>query len=104
MPSITGLYPAAGWLERELYDLFGVGFDGHADLRRILMADDWEGHPLRKDYPVQIRKETSGWSAMQMSAEEFAANIQSARDRAVCVPKARLSASQYQGLACGLGC
>jgi NADH-quinone oxidoreductase subunit C len=48
--SLTGLYRGADWMERECYDLLGVTFDGHPDLRRILLADDWEGHPLRKDY------------------------------------------------------
>ena len=82
LSSLTSIYPAAGWLEREVFDLFGIGFDGHPDLRRLLMPDDWTGHPLRKDYPVQIRKDTPSWSALQMTADEFAANIQAARDRA----------------------
>jgi NADH-quinone oxidoreductase subunit C len=53
-PSLTGLYRGADWMERECYDLLGVVFDGHPDLRRILLGQDWVGHPLRKDYAVDM--------------------------------------------------
>ncbi|GIE35274.1 NADH-quinone oxidoreductase subunit C [Actinoplanes italicus] len=52
VPSVTRVYPTADWQEREIYDMFGVVFPGHPNLTRILMPDDWEGHPQRKDYPL----------------------------------------------------
>ena len=52
IPSVTGVYPTADWQERETYDMFGIVYDGHPALTRILMPDDWEGHPQRKDYPL----------------------------------------------------
>jgi NADH-quinone oxidoreductase subunit C len=79
LSTVCDIWPAANWLEREVWDLFGVAFDGHPDPRRLLMPEDWEGYPLRKDYPVQIRKTPTAAEPLQVTAEEFRANV--ARDR-----------------------
>jgi NADH-quinone oxidoreductase subunit C len=77
--TLSSLFPGAGWPERELYDLFGIIFDGHQDLRRLMMPEDWDGYPLRKDYPVQLRKDAQTYMPLQVTEEEFKANME--RDR-----------------------
>jgi NADH-quinone oxidoreductase subunit C len=79
VPTISTVWAGAGWPEREVYDLFGIVFDGHEDLRRLMMPEDWDGHPLRKDYPVQLRKDAQTYMPLQVTAEEFRANME--RDR-----------------------
>lgn len=81
MPTLIHLWPAANWPERELWDMFGIVVDGHPDLRRILMPEDWEGHPGRRDYPVQIKMPVKTYEPLQVSEEEFVANIEASRAR-----------------------
>jgi NADH-quinone oxidoreductase subunit C len=81
VPSLVGLWPNANWYEREVYDLFGIVFDGHPDLRRLLMPEEWEGHPARKDSPVQVKVGVRTELPLMVTGEEFLRNI--ARQRVV---------------------
>ena len=77
--TVTGVWPGANWLEREVWDMFGIVFDGHPDPRRLLMPEDWEGFPLRKDFPVQIRRPAYASEPLQVTEQEFKDNVE--RDR-----------------------
>ena len=79
VPSLVGIWPSAGFLEREVWDLFGVEFDGHPDLRRLLTPEDWEGHPLRKDYPVQVDVPVKFDAPTQITEEQFRATLEKDR-------------------------
>jgi NADH/F420H2 dehydrogenase subunit C len=75
VPSVSGIWPAANWLEREVYDLFGVHITGHPKLTRILMPDDWQGHPQRKDYPLEgpgelLMENPLDWLKLKQAREE----------------------------------
>ena len=79
IPTVVGIWPSAGFLEREVWDLFGVVFEGHPDLRRLLTAEGWEGHPLRKDYPVQVDVPVAFESPTQVTEEQFKETIRQDR-------------------------
>jgi NADH-quinone oxidoreductase subunit C len=75
VPSVADIWPAANWLEREVYDMFGVSFTGHPDRRRILMPDDWQGFPQRKDYPLEgpgelLMENPIDWLKLRQSRDE----------------------------------
>jgi NADH-quinone oxidoreductase subunit C len=75
VPSVTGVWPSANWLEREVYDLFGVNFTGHPNRKRILMPDDWQGYPQRKDYPLEgpgelLMENPLDWLKLKQAREE----------------------------------
>ena len=69
--SVVALWPGANWLERETYDLMGIRFNNHPDLRRVLLPDDWQGHPLRKEYPLKGKEEWAGMTALLSKIKEL---------------------------------
>ncbi|MFO7693630.1 MAG: NADH-quinone oxidoreductase subunit C [Vicinamibacterales bacterium] len=79
VPSVVGVWPSAGFLEREVWDLFGVEFEGNPDMRRLLTPEDWEGHPLRKDYPVQVDTPVTFDAPTQVTEEQFRATMEKDR-------------------------
>jgi NADH-quinone oxidoreductase subunit C len=81
LPTISGVWPSMNWAEREVYDMFGIQFDGHPNLQRILMPEDWEGYPGRKDYPVQIKMPPKVYEPLELTPQQFAENVRASQQR-----------------------
>ena len=67
VPTVTGVWQVANWLEREIYDMMGIIFDGHPDLRRVLLPEDWDGHPARRDAPLGYETVMFSFNADEIS-------------------------------------
>lgn len=98
--SVTGVWPAANWMEREVYDLFGVKFLNHPDLRRLLLPPDWQGHPLRKDYALEFVE--NEWTQQHLPVMSDVQREQLEQRRAyglefLSVPQERLMRDIFQG-------
>ena len=98
--SVTGVWPAANWLEREVYDLFGIQFNGHPDLRRLLLPTDWDGHPMRKDYPLEFVE--NAWTAKHLPEmnEVYAEQLEQRRAyglEILSVPQEKLMREIFRG-------
>jgi len=98
--SVTGVWPAANWLEREIFDLFGVSFTNHPDLRRLLLPPDWEGYPLRKDFPLEFIE--NEWTAKHLPVMTEVEKEQLHQRRAyglelLSVPQERLMRDIFRG-------
>jgi len=98
--SVTGVWPTANWLEREVYDLFGVHFSNHPDLRRLLLPTDWEGYPLRKDYPLEFVE--NAWTEQHLPVMDTVLTEQIQQRRAyglelLSVPQERMMREIFRG-------